>query len=259
MTLLEFLRSIPNFQDYSRKSKILLLAYYLRQFHGSLEFTANDINVCCKGIVKPPSQLADQLKLFAKGKNSLLIRGSEPSSYSLSIPGINEVEGYLFSKSNPFIAQDTFLEHAVPYLRKVLSKISSENQRKFIAEAISCMGVDAPRATIIMVWAGMVAHLYDYILAHKLNEFNTALHARSDKYSRLTMTCKDDFTDIREKAFIEVCRSANVISSDVRKILDEKLGIRNTCAHPSDVEIHKTKVVNFIEDLVENVIVKYAI
>ena len=72
------------------------------------------------------------------------------------------------------------------------------------------------------------------------------------------MTCKDDFTDIREKAFIEVCRSANVISNDVRKILDEKLGIK-ILVHPSDVEIHKTKVVNFIEDLVENVIVKYAI
>ncbi|MBI4245371.1 MAG: hypothetical protein HY606_14880 [Planctomycetes bacterium] len=259
MTLLEFLRNIPNFQDYSRKSKILLLAYYLRQYHGILEFTSNDINSCCKGIVKPPSQLGEQLKMLSKGKDSLLIKGSMLSSFSISIPGLNEVEGYLSSKANPAITQDKFLEHAIPYLRKVLSKISSENQRKFIAEAISCLGVDAPRATIIMVWTGTIAHLYDYILAHRLTEFNAALHARTDKFSRLTVTCPDDFTDIREKVFIEVCRSANVISNDVRKILDEKLGIRNTCAHPSDVEIHKTKVVNFIEDLVDNVIVKYAI
>jgi hypothetical protein len=54
-----------------------------------------------------------------------------------------------------------------------------------------------------------------------------------------------------------VARSAGVISNDVRKILDEKLGIRNTCAHPSAVDIHRSKVVNFIEDIVDNVIVKH--
>ena len=53
-------------------------------------------------------------------------------------------------------------------------------------------------------------------------------------------------------------RSARLITNAVRKILDEKLGVRNTCAHPSDVEVHRTKVINFIEDLVDNVIVKYS-
>jgi hypothetical protein len=65
--------------------------------------------------------------------------------------------------------------------------------------------------------------------------------------------------DIPEFVFIEVCRSAKLISNDVRKILDEKLGVRNTCAHPSGVEIHKTKVINFIEDLVDNILTKYPI
>ncbi len=62
---------------------------------------------------------------------------------------------------------------------------------------------------------------------------------------------------MQESVVIEVARSAGIISKDVRKILDEKLGIRNTCAHPSDVEIHDTKVINVVEDLVDNVILKY--
>jgi hypothetical protein len=45
----------------------------------------------------------------------------------------------------------------------------------------------------------------------------------------------------------------------LRKILDEKLGIRNTSAHPSAVTIKPSKVVEFIDDLVENVIRKYVI
>ncbi len=259
MILLQFLRNIPNFQEYSRKSKILLLAYYLRQHEGIVEFSAKDIRDCCKGVLKPPSQLLQQIELLSKGKNSVLMKGSKSGQYSLAIPGLTEVEAYLSSGSKAEAIIDKFLAEAIPYLRKFVSKVGEENQRKFMAEAVSCLGVDARRATIIMTWAGTIDHLHDYIIAHKLNDFNNALHNRRDRYSRITITDKDDFSDIRESAFIEICRSARIISNDVRKILDEKLGIRNTCAHPSSVEVHPSKVANFVEDLVDNVILKYTI
>lgn len=259
MELLKYLRNVPNFQDFSRKSKILLLSYYLRQHRGMVEFSAKNIRDCCSGLLKPPSQLPQQLELLSKGKNSVLMKGSKRGYYSLAIPGLNEVETYFSSSNKTEAIVDTFLAEAIPYLKKFVSKVGEDNKRKFMAEAVSCLGVDARRATIIMVWAGTIDHLYDYILSHKLTEFNTALHARSDRVSRLTMNLKDDFSDIRESVFIEICRSARIISNDVRKILDEKLGVRNTCAHPSGVEVHPSKVVNFVEDLVDNVILKYAI
>lgn len=67
----------------------------------------------------------------------------------------------------------------------------------------------------------------------------------------------DDFSDIPEGIFIELTRAAGIISNDVRKILDTKLGIRNTSAHPSGVKISQVKATEFIMDLVENVILKY--
>ena len=70
---------------------------------------------------------------------------------------------------------------------------------------------------------------------------------------------KDDFGDIKEVNFIGAMRGAKIISNDVRKMLDEKLGIRNTCAHPSVVEVHESKVLNFVEDLVDNVILKFTL
>jgi hypothetical protein len=91
------------------------------------------------------------------------------------------------------------------------------------------------------------------------SEFNSALARRSDRHRNITIASKDNFCEIQEKVFIEIAKSAGVITSDVRKILDEKLGIRNTCAHPSTVEIHRSKVVNFIEELVDNVIGKHPI
>lgn len=259
MMLFQFLRNVPNFKEYSRKSKILLLAYYLRQYEGKVEFSAKDIRDCCQGVLKSPSRLRQQIELLSKGKGSVLMKGSKVGRYSLTMSGLAEVENYLSLGNKAEEVVDVFLAEAIPYLKKFVSKVWEENQQKFIAEAVSCLGVDARRATIIMTWIGAINHLHGYILEQKLCDFNNALHKRSDKYSQITIKGKDDFLDIRESTFVEICRSARIISNDVRKILDEKLGIRNTCAHASSVEIHPSKVVNFVEDLVDNVILKYTI
>jgi len=259
MKILAYLQEIPNFPEYSRKSKILLLAYYLRQNQGLPEFRAADLQACCRGVMKPPSQLPQQLALLSKGKRSPLIPGGKKGYYSLSIQGITEVETYLSAGNRNKLGVDAILENAIPYLKKFVARVGEENQRKFIAEAVSCLKVDARRATIIMTWAATLDHLYEYVLAHRLADFNTALHIRKDPVSRLTVIAKDDFAEMKETVFIEVSRSARVISNDVRKILDEKLGVRNTCAHASGVEVHPSKVVNFVEDLVDNVILKYKV
>ncbi len=108
-----------------------------------------------------------------------------------------------------------------------------------------------------MVWLMTVDHLQRYVLTHKLAEFNAAWAARGDNKGH-AIASQDDFLEIRdESAFVEILRSANIITKDVRRILDEKLGFRNTCAHPNDIVIPETKVLAAIEDLVYNVILKY--
>ena len=67
----------------------------------------------------------------------------------------------------------------------------------------------------------------------------------------------DDFSVLTEDKFILLMRSANIISNDVRKILDEKLGTRNSAAHPSGVAITGHKATEFVLDLVQNVLLKY--
>ncbi|WP_316863185.1 hypothetical protein [uncultured Cohaesibacter sp.] len=111
-----------------------------------------------------------------------------------------------------------------------------------------------------MAWILAVNHLFDYILRHKLAEFNKVLAKNTDKRVKVTVIKqRNDFSEIPEGKFIEFCRSAGVISNDVRKILDQKLGTQNTSAHPSGVKIMRSKVIDFVEDLVENVVLKYTI
>jgi len=140
-------------------------------------------------------------------------------------------------------------------LRDLLRKVELSQNRTFLSEAISCYEIGAYRAAIVMTWLLVVDNLHEYILAHKLIEFNTALTLQNLKLKKIM--AKEDFNELKEVKFIEIARSANIISNDVRKILDEKLGTRNTCAHPNNIIVKESKATSFIEDLVDNVLLKY--
>ncbi|TIT19589.1 MAG: hypothetical protein E5W70_24780 [Mesorhizobium sp.] len=130
--------------------------------------------------------------------------------------------------------------------------------KEFLKEAVDCFEIGANRAAIIMTWILAMDHLFAYILAHKLTDFNEALS--KDKGVKISSVFqRDDFSEIKETKFIELCRAAGIISNDVRKILDQKLGTRNSCAHPSGVTVNKSKVIDFIEDLVANIILKFPV
>jgi len=109
-----------------------------------------------------------------------------------------------------------------------------------------------------MAWILTMDHMFAFILQYKLAEFNAALSQNTDKSVKVKIiTQRDDFTEMKESKFIDFCRIGKLISNDVRKILEQKLDTRNSCAHPSGININKSKVVDFIEDLVDNVILKY--
>ena len=71
-----------------------------------------------------------------------------------------------------------------------------------------------------------------------------------------SVTTMDDFADLKESEVIEICNSANIITKDVHKILAEKLGRRNSAAHPSSVTIGQLQAEEFIDDLIKNVVLK---
>jgi len=258
MTPLEFLSRFSDPRGLSRRSVVIALAFYLRQEAGTPQFTSSDMRACFRdALQKPPANLPALLRSLTRGKTAPLLVFPRRGRFSLSIYGLREVEDALAPKTTSPENLGAFLGAALPYLQRLVAKVADENRRKFLAEAIACLGVQAKRATVIMTWLVAIDHLYNYILANKLSDFNAALARCRGPLSGYSVRAKDDFAGIKDSVLLEVCRSANIISNDVRRILDEKLGIRNSCAHPSIIEIHDTKVVNFIEDLVDNLIVKY--
>jgi hypothetical protein len=96
------------------------------------------------------------------------------------------------------------------------------------------------------------------LFENKLVELNSVLAVNNDKRVKISAVNKeDDFSEIPEGKFIEFLRQAGIISNDVRKILEMKLGVRNSVAHPAAITVSEVKATDFIIDLVENVVIKY--
>lgn len=256
MNALEFLSQFPKHGDFSRKSKVLLFAYYLRRHRGAPDFDHSDIRRCfSEAMLREPSDLSALLKTLVTGRQSPLLKSKD--RYALSIHGLSEIEAIVPEGASTPEQLNVFLRAALPHLKGVIAKVVDDKRRSFLAEAIACLGGDARRATVVMTWLAALDHLQEHVVKHKLVDFNAACARRTDRYRSTVIVGRDDFGDVKESVFIEVCRSAGVITNDVRKILDEKLGFRNSCAHPSDIVIGESKVVSFIEDLVDNVMSKF--
>ncbi len=165
-----------------------------------------------------------------------------------------------FSDSNMKIVE--LLNDVTDSTLQRLEAASNQNLRSdevnFYEEVVKCYEIGAFRSAIIMMWNLALNHLYDFVLAHKTVEFNSAL---TTKYARRAkfVSKKEDFANYRESEIIEVLKIGGIIDKNVRKILDQKLGIRNTFAHPSTVIATESKVVDIIEDLLKNVIEKFQI
>jgi hypothetical protein len=176
---------------------------------------------------------------------------------------VKAANGYQLSRNVQLEIQKTL--HSGPakietshLLRGLVPRLSDPLERQFLQEVIDCYEIGARRASIVMTWLLTINHLCTYIHSNALPAFNAVLSKNTDKRVKISSVSNfDDFSDIPESKLIEFARSANIISNDVRKILDTKLGIRNTSAHPSAIFISEVKATDFIIDLIENVILKY--
>jgi hypothetical protein len=246
-----FYNSIQNAESLSDQERISLFAYYLTVELGEPSVSAKAIDSCFVACDLPvPSRTAPFLSEGISKK--LYVKGSDGRGYKL-----HREHRELLSKR---LGAEKVVVQANAELRKLEGKVSAGSAKEFLKETIDCFEAGANRATIVMCWILVMDHLINFVLTHHLSQFNDALSRNADKRIKVAKVSKrDDFSDIPEGKLIELLRSAGIISADVRKILDDKLGTRNSSAHPSGIAIKASKVIDFVDDLVTNVVQKYQI
>lgn len=246
-----FIASVPNITQLSPRTHILLLAYYLVN-SGLKDFSSIVLkNSFLKARLPLPDKIDNKLVELSAGDKPPLMKIRQ-NKYVLSIYGDNELKIYLKDKPQ--------IETGVETLKELLAGVKNDSQKTFLLEAIVCAEKRAYRAAIVMTWLFVIDHMQEYILDNqkRLSEFNVAMSKRPDKKKISPIKVKDDFANLRESAYIEIMHSADIVSKGVKKILLNKLDTRNDCAHPSDVVFREVTVLEFIDTLITNVVLKYA-
>jgi hypothetical protein len=226
MSLFNLVESVPNFVNWSHADKIKFFAWHLHHNCNKERFHPVDIRSCYEELhLQQPSNISSFFTSFSGKRRKELLK--DRAGYFLPKPIRDELtEKYGRRPSSIQIDQ---------LLNDLPAKITNISERVFLEEALLCLR------------AGAYQHL---------SSFNTQLPITYPKARIKTIKTKDDFENLKESEVLQVCRSANILSGSVKKILDEKLGRRNTSAHPSNVAITLLQAEDFISDLINNVVLK---
>ena len=247
-SLEEFVIKFDDFSKWDPRKQVDYICYFLIST-GNKSFTAKNIQDCFDKLSlriynRTAQYLSDNTKDFKNGKYVK----SDSGGYKLERRTFDEIN--IIAKNEPIKIQVS------KQLEELIAKVKNTNEKSFLIEAINCYRVESYRATIVLLWILTVDHLQNYIFGNKLNEFNVALAKNPDKKVSKIINY-DDFGELKETKFIELAKSAGIISNDTRKILDEKLGIRNSAAHPSGITFTGHKATEFAFDIIGNVLLRY--
>lgn len=251
MTLADLARAVPGFDGLPHVAKIKLFAWHLHTNRGVEYFRPADISRCFDELhLAPPSNIPQFLASLIQKKPPEILRGAKGYRLEKRVrDGYDQKVG-----SRPITIEVTTLLTELP------NKIPNLAERTYLDEALKCFGCGAFRAAIVMTWNLAYHHLCDYILRNRLVDFNArwpVVYPGHHKSGAKTISTMDDFWDrLKESETLEIAKSASIISKDVFKIMDEKLGRRNSAAHPSNVKIEQLQAEECIDDLVKNVVLK---
>lgn len=245
MDLQRLVDSIPGFAAWSHADRIRLFAWFLHTYRPKPYFHEADIRTLYDDLnLGRPSNITSYLKSMVNSQAREMLRSKE--GYRLG----KEVRDAFDAK----YGQRQRTVQVTTLLSDLQTRVPDLAGREYLDEALVCFQNGAFRAAIVMTWNLGYDHLCQYILKRKLREFNSQLPKSFPRADILAVGKRDDFSELKESQVLQVCRSANITSSGVHKLLKEKLDRRNVAAHPSGVIVAAPTAEEFIIDLVTNVV-----
>ena len=241
----DFATLVPGFDDLVDRDKVRHFAWFLHTYRNMQVFATGDIRKCLEDLHLLPPNVSLHLRRMAEVKLPSLIKSG--GQYKL-----HRREMSYFSSL--YSAHPTTVS-ASKLLTDLPAMVPNLAERAFLEEAINCYKVKAYRAAIVMTWNLTYDHLTHWILkdSARLKALNLALSKRFQKNPPCVNSLQD-IEDLREFDLVEACGTATLVSSNIVKVLKEKLTKRNMSAHPSAVIIIESQANDVITDLVNNVI-----
>jgi hypothetical protein len=140
------------------------------------------------------------------------------------------------------------IEHDSSTLSALLPKITDPVVMSYVEEALLCLRVGALRAAVVFLWSGAIRTLQQAGLAVGSRQLNDALQKHDVKAKAVKKI--DDFAAIKDVTALLAVRELGLIDKGQWQTLDEALGLRNRCGHPTKYKPGIAKVAAFVEDVV---------
>lgn len=141
-------------------------------------------------------------------------------------------------------------------LRDRLSKITDQQTRDFVEEAIKCHEAELYRSAIVMSWLGAMDVLHKHIHHKHLAAFNVEAARVQGRKWRAAVS-QDDIGKMGEGDFLDRIESLSIIGKNVKAQLKGCLDLRNGCGHPNSLKVSVNKSAAHIETLIQNVFEKF--
>ncbi len=246
MELADLAAQVDGFDNLPPREKIRLFAWHLHTNGGKDVFDNAMIRSCYDQLHLAVPNVAMYLPRLAEAKPPDLVKVK--GGYKLE----RSVRAALDAKYG--------VHYSVVQVSKLLAdlpgKVPDLAEKNFLVEAMKCYRVEAYRACVVMTWNLAYSHLLHWILAEsrRLNDFNSAIPRRFPKKPPMAIAKYDEFEELKKSEVIEVCNSAALVNGNIIRILKEKLGKRNTAAHPASVIVVQSQADDVVTDLVNNVV-----
>jgi hypothetical protein len=250
----------PTLRFYERAKPVIsqasdlpdLFTYHLTVEMDEPSATVESVRACYGACdLSTPSWLASHFSKGLKSRPKRFIK--KDGGYRLEARRREEI-GELLGDSHSAVQTSASLN-------RLEASLPAGDKRDFLRETISCFSAGANRAAVVMCWNLAAHHLQDHILNDptRLSAFNSVLALNKDTRVKIKSVAKrDDFTEMSESKFLLFCREAKIVTASMFKKLENRLDERNGAAHPSGVKTTPKAAEAYIEDLVENVLRKFA-
>ncbi len=140
-------------------------------------------------------------------------------------------------------------------LRALLEKVSDDETRDFVDEAVQCFELTFYRSAVVMSWLAAVHVLRNEVHQKHLAAFNAEAKRVNPKWKNATTT--DDIGLMNEYDFLDRIVAISVIGKSLKDELRKCLKLRNSCGHPSELKISTNVVASHLEILLLNVFQRF--
>jgi hypothetical protein len=242
MTIVEFLYPL---KELSLRDICLAAFYYVQRYEKTESLTVEKLRVVIRKAKIPRAASLNLADVLSKSAPYVDTIGKEGHRFlwALTSTGQKHVRTLV---NLPVVEVE--IENDVTSLRQLLKKITDSDTLDYIDEGIKCLSINALRACVVFLWAGVVKKIRDSVMSCGAATINP-LVLKYDPKARQVKNI-DDLVYIKESILLLVAQDLGIFDKNERGILENCLDLRNKCGHPGKYKIGPKKVSSFIEDIV---------